>query len=136
VLVSNGYITQEAAKDLYPLIDAANIDMKGFSEDFYSNLTGAHLQPVLDSIKYFHSLGNHLELTNLVIPGENNSRRMLDDYLDWLENNLDKNVPLHFSAYHPDHKYNKSPRTNPQILYQIREIANSKGFEHVYLGNI
>jgi pyruvate formate lyase activating enzyme len=136
VLVSNGYITPEAAKDLYPMIDAANIDMKGFSEEFYTGLTKSHLQPVLDAIKYFHSLGNHLELTNLIIPGENNSRKMLDDYLDWLEENLDKNVPLHFSAYHPDHLYNKAPRTAPTILYQIKEIVNSRGFEHVYLGNI
>lgn len=136
VLVSNGYITPEAAKDLYPLIDAANIDMKGFSEDFYSNLTGAHLQPILDSIKYFHSLGNHLELTNLIIPGENDSEKMINDYFDWVEKNLDKNIPLHFSAYHPDYKYNKASRTSPEILYKIREAANARGFEHVYLGNI
>ena len=136
VLVSNGYITKEAAEQLYPLIDAANIDMKGFSEEFYSEMTKSHLQPVLDSIKYLYSLGKHIELTNLVIPNKNDSDEMINLYLDWVEKNLDKNVPLHFSAYHPMYKYTESPRTSPEILYHIRDIANKRGFNHVHLGNI
>jgi pyruvate formate lyase activating enzyme len=136
VLVSNGYITKQAAEVFYPLIDAANIDMKGFSEHFYSEMTGARLQPVLDSIKYLYSLNKHVELTNLIIPDKNNDDKMIDSFLSWVVQNLDKNVPLHFSAYHPMYKYNESPRTSPEILYNIRDIAKKRGFNHVYLGNI
>lgn len=136
VLVSNGYITQEAARDLFPWMDAANIDMKGFSEDFYKEMTNSQLQPVLDAIKYFYSLGHHLELTNLVIPGKNDSAQMLEDYLDWVAKNLFMDIPLHFSAFHPDYKYNKSPGTSREKLYAIREKALSRGFKHVYFGNI
>ncbi len=136
VLVTNGYISMEAAKDLYPVIDAANIDMKGFSDKFYSEMTGTHLQPVLDAIKYFCSIGKHLELTNLIIPGKNDSQEIIDAYLDWVEENLHKDIPLHFSAYHPDYNYHESPNTDPVNLLNIKEHAAKKGFEHVYLGNI
>lgn len=136
VMVSNGYITLEAAKDLYPFIDAANIDMKGFSEEFYSTMTGGHLAPVLEAMKYFRGIGKHLEITNLVIPGKNDSENMISDFLDWVEKELDKNVPLHFSAYHQDYKYRESPRTPAETLYKIKEEANHRGFNHVYLGNI
>ncbi len=135
VLVSNGYISLEAARDLYPHIDAANIDMKGFSEDFYSNMTHASLSSVLEAIKYFYSLGKHLELTNLVIPASNDSDDMINAYLDWVEKELDKNVPLHFSAYHPAHNWN-APPTPPDTLRHIQETAEKRGFEHVYLGNV
>ena len=136
VLVSNGYISKQAADVLYPLIDAANIDMKGFSEKFYSEMTGARLKPVLDSIKYLYALNKHIELTNLVIPNKNDDEEMISLFLDWVEDNLDKNIPLHFSAYHPMYKYKNSPRTSSEILYNIRDIANKRGFNHVYLGNI
>jgi len=136
VLVSNGYITPGAAADLYPHIDAANIDMKGFSEDFYREMCGASLQPVLDAIKYFYNLGRHLEITNLVIPGKNDSVEMIDLWLDWVENNLDKDIPLHFSAFHPAHKYNASTRTPRETLFRIKTQANSRGFNSVFLGNI
>jgi len=136
VLVSNGYITREAAADLYPHIDAANIDMKGFSEDFYREMCGASLPPVLDSMKYFYQLGKHLEITNLVIPGKNDDPAMVNAFLDWMEKELSKEVPIHFSAYHPDHKYHDSPPTGAETLLTIRKIANDRGFQHVYLGNI
>ncbi|OGV40155.1 MAG: AmmeMemoRadiSam system radical SAM enzyme [Lentisphaerae bacterium GWF2_49_21] len=136
VLVSNGYVTPEAAADLFPLIDAANMDMKGFSEDFYSKMTGGRLAPVLDAIKYYLSLGGHLEITNLVIPNKNDSDEMIGAFLDWTEENLGKEIPLHFSAYHPDYKYKESPRTPPGKLYEIRENAMKRGFKSVYLGNI
>ena len=136
VLVSNGYISKQAGEVFYPLIDAANIDMKGFSEKFYSDMTDSQLQPVLDSIKYLYSLNKHIELTNLVIPGKNDNEEMIDSFLNWVEHNLDKDIPLHFSAYHPMYKYNESPRTSPEILYNIRDIANKRGFHHIYLGNI
>ena len=135
VLVSNGFITLEAAEDLYPHIDAANIDMKGFSEAFYQKLCGATINDVLESIKYFYSLGKHLELTNLVIPGENDAPEMLEAWLDWVETNLDKNVPLHFSAYHPAYKM-QTQRTPPETIIKIRDRAIERGFKTVLNGNI
>lgn len=135
VLVTNGFITQEAALDLYPHIDAANIDMKGFSEDFYHNLCGASLNDVLESIKYFYSLGKHLELTNLVIPGQNDAPEMLESWFDWVKTNLDQNVPLHFSAYHPAYKM-QVPRTPPETIRKIRARAIERGFSTVFNGNI
>lgn len=136
VLVSNAYVSPEARQDILPLIDAANFDMKGFSEEFYREMTGSQLQPVLETIEYFYSLKKHVELTNLIIPGKNDNEEMINDYLDWVEKKLDKNVPLHFSAYHPDYQYNESPRTPAATLYKIRDEAQVRGFEHIYLGNI
>jgi len=136
VLVSNGYITPRAAKDLYPLIDAANIDMKAFSEEFYSSMTDSHLKPVLNSIKTLYDLGKHIEVTNLVIPDKNDSMDLIDSWLDWVEENLDKQVPLHFSAFFPTHEYHLSPGTPKETLLQIKEHASSRGFTSIYLGNI
>ena len=136
VLVSNGFINKEIAGTFYPLIDAANIDMKGFSEDFYSEMTHGKLKPVLEAIKLLYSLGKHIELTNLVIPGKNDSVELINAYLEWIEGNLVKSVPLHFSAYHPMYKFKTASRTSPNTLYRIRELAESRGFTNVYLGNI
>ncbi len=136
VMVSNAYVSPEPAKEIFSCIDAANFDMKGFSEDFYREMTGASLAPVLHTIELFHSMGGHLELTNLVIPGKNDSPEMLDTYLSWVESNLGKCIPLHFSAYHPDYKYNQSPRTSPKTLLDIREKARARGFSSIHLGNV
>ncbi|MDD5697590.1 MAG: AmmeMemoRadiSam system radical SAM enzyme [Victivallaceae bacterium] len=136
VLVSNGYITPLAAQDLYPQIDAANIDMKGFSEEFYLSMTESSLKPVLTAIKRLYDAGTHLEITNLVIPGKNDSRELISAWLDWVEANLNKQVPLHFSAFFPAYKYHSSPRTPKSTLLQIKEYAISRGFTAVCLGNI
>ncbi|HJO96119.1 MAG TPA: AmmeMemoRadiSam system radical SAM enzyme [Victivallales bacterium] len=136
VLVSNGYITKAAAETLYPLVDAVNIDMKGFSEEFYSEMTNGSMRYVLDSIKYLYSLKKHIELTNLIISGKNDDEKIINSYLDWVDINLNKNIPLHFSAFYPCHKYKVSKSTSPSTLYHIREQANERGFHHVYLGNI
>lgn len=136
VWVSNGYITEEAADEVFPFIDAANIDMKGFSEEFYRTMTDSHLQPVLDAIKKLYKLDKHIEVTNLVIPDKNDSTELIDAFLDWIENNLDKKVPLHFSAFFPAYKYHDSPPTPRKTLYKIKEHAQNRGFNSVYLGNI
>ncbi len=136
VLVSNGCITPRAAQDLYPHIDAANIDMKGFSEEFYESMTESRLKPVLAAVKLLYGLDKHIELTNLVIPGKNDSMELIDSWLDWVEVNLDKQVPLHFSAFFPAHKYTSSPRTPRTTLLRIKEHAVDRGFSAVYLGNI
>lgn len=135
VLVSNAYISEEAANDIFPYIDAANFDMKGFSEEFYKQMTGGDLATVLKTIENFYLRKSHLELTNLIIPGKNDSLKMIDDYLKWVNNTLDNSIPLHFSAYHPDYKYSDSPPTLPQTLFNIQKHAEAKGFK-VYLGNI
>lgn len=135
VLVSNGYISLAAAEAFYPVLDAANIDMKGFSEDFYRRYCGASLAPVLASIERLYRLGKHLEITTLVIPGQNDSLTMLAQWLDWVEKHLDKNIPLHFSAYHPSHRCT-APPTPAETLYRFRDIAQGRGFTNIYLGNL
>lgn len=136
VIVSNGYINDEPANELFSLIDAANIDMKAFSEDFYKEMLDGELAPVLNSIKKLYDLDKHVEITNLVIPQKNDSKEMINSFLDWVEKNLDKNVPIHFSAFHPMYKYKNSSRTSPETLYEIKKWANNRGFTHIYLGNI
>ena len=136
VLVSNGFIDREAAEQFYPLIDAANIDMKGCTESFYKEMCKGSLCTVLESIKMLYKLRKHIELTNLIIPGKNDSDAMVEKYLDWVESNLNMSIPLHFSAYHPMYKFREAPRTSFEILYRIREYAEKRGFKSVYLGNV
>lgn len=136
VFVSNGYTSLEPAKEIYSLIDAANIDVKGFSEEFYRTMCCASLRPVLDLIELIRKMGVHIELTNLIIPGKNDSEEMLDAYLDWVENRLGFDVPLHFSAYHPAYQYRESPPTPPDELRKIGAHAQARGFTRVHLGNI
>lgn len=135
VLVSNGYISEQAADELYPLIDAANIDMKGFSQDFYSQMCQARLQPVLNSLEKLHALNVHTEITTLVIPGKNDDDQSIMEWLDWVENHLDRNVPLHFNAYYPAYQC-RIPATKPELLHHIRSLAQKRGFVNLHLGNI
>lgn len=136
VLVSNGYLTLTAAADIFPGIDAANLDLKGFSEEFYRELTGGELAPVLAAAKAFRDGGGHLELTNLVIPGKNDAPEMIEALLTWVRDELSPEVPLHFSAYHPAHRYAGSPPTPAATLYRIRDAAHAAGLRHIYLGNL
>lgn len=138
VLVSNAYINREAAKEIYPLMDAANIDVKGFSEEYYREMCGGSLKPVTDAVEFYkNEIGGHVELTYLVIPGKNDADQMIDDYLDWVETKLGIDTPLHFTAYHPDYKYSASPRTPLKLLYKIQNHALvDRKFPNVYLGNI
>lgn len=137
VLVTNGFISREAAEELYPLTDAANIDVKAMNEEFYRTMCNASLQPVLESCIYFkRELGRHLEITNLVIPGKNDASGQIDALLDWVENELGLDLPIHFSAYFPAHKYHESPRTPAQTIRRICAHAFSRGFSRIYAGNI
>jgi pyruvate formate lyase activating enzyme len=131
VLVSNGYVTPEAAADIFPLIDAANIDIKGFSEDFYREMTDGQLAPVLAAAAAFHRGGGHLEITNLVIPGKNDSPAMVEALLSWIRDALSPEIPVHFSAYHPDHQYHASPPTPAATLHRIRQAARNAGLTRV-----
>lgn len=135
VLVSNAYVNLSAARGIFPLIDAANFDVKGFGS-FYGEMTGGKLQPVLDAVELYRSLGGHLEITNLVIPGKNDGEPEIEALLDWAASKLGLDVPLHFSAYHPAHRFHSAPRTPKETLLGIRDKALKRGFKSVYLGNV
>lgn len=136
VLVSNGYINPEPRAELYPLIDAANIDIKAFSDDFYARLCGARLAPVLDSCRAFkRTFGKHLEITNLLIPGHNDQPEMIGALLDWVAAELGRDTPLHVSAYFPRGGFT-APPTPAATVCRTADLARRQGFEHVYTGNL
>jgi pyruvate formate lyase activating enzyme len=137
VAVSAGYMNERARRDFYAKIDAANIDLKGFTDDFYFKLTAAHLQPVLDTLLYLkHETDVWLELTTLLIPGQNDSDEELTALSDWVARELGRDVPLHFSAFHPAHKMLDTPPTPAETLKRARKIATKAGLDYVYLGNV
>ncbi len=137
VAVTAGYISPGAREEFFSCMDAANVDLKGFSEDFYRKLTGGHLQPVLDTLKYLkHETDVWLEITNLLIPGHNDSADELKRMVDWIASELGSDVPLHFSAFHPDYKMRDVPPTSPQALTRARQIAMEHGLHYVYTGNV
>ena len=137
VMVSNGYITREAFFDVYQHIDAANIDLKAFTENFYSKITLTHLQPVLDTLKWLrHETNVWFEITNLMIPTLNDDKDEVKQLCDWVLTNLGDDVPLHFTAFHPDFKLTDKPATPPETLHRARALAMQMGLKYVYEGNI
>lgn len=137
VAVTAGYIQGQAREEFFAEMDAANIDLKGFSEDFYHQLCGGHLQPVLDTLLYLKQQTSvWFELTTLLVPGKNDSDAELDAMTRWIVDQLGPEVPLHFSAFHPSYKMNDLPSTSPAILQRAREIALRNGLHYVYLGNV
>jgi pyruvate formate lyase activating enzyme len=136
VAVTAGYMHLPAAREFYARMDAANIDLKAFTDDFYLKLCGGHLQPVLDLIAFVHRETNcWIELTTLLIPGKNDSDVELRLLADWCFKELGPDVPLHFSAYHPDYKLD-APATPPATLARARQIARDAGLRYVYTGNV
>jgi pyruvate formate lyase activating enzyme len=118
-------------------MDAANIDLKGFTNDFYRNLTGAEFAPVLDTIRYaLQEADTWVELTTLLIPGENDSDAELHALSEWIMAECGPNVPLHFTAFHPDFRMMSYARTPADTLLRARDIARKTGLHHVYVGNI
>lgn len=137
VLVTAGYITTEARKDVYRYVDAANVDLKAFTEQFYHKLTFSHLEPVLETLKWLkNDTDIWFEITTLLIPGENDSDEEIRLMAEWIKKNLGADVPLHFTAFHPDFKMRHKPPTNPSVLRKARNIALDAGLHYVYLGNI
>lgn len=138
ILVTNGYSTPEASKELVEIgIDAANIDIKAMSDDFYKKICGVKsVQPVLDTAKYFKSNGIHVEITNLIIPDWNDSEKDIEKLCNWIVENLGKNTPTHFSAYHPDFKAPSNKRTPYETLDLAYNIAKNAGLYYPYVGNI
>jgi pyruvate formate lyase activating enzyme len=137
VAVTAGYIHAEPRAEFYAKIDAANVDLKGFSEDFYRKITGGRLAPVLETIEYLvREAGVWTELTTLVIPGHNDSEAELHAQCEWILEHLGPDVPLHFSAFHPDFKMLDVPHTPLSTLQRARAIAKRCGLHHVYTGNV
>jgi len=137
VAVTAGYICPEARREFYTKMDAANVDLKAFTEEFYFKITGAHLAPVLDTLRYLkHETKVWFEITTLLIPGQNDSEKEITEESEWVLKNLGPDVPLHFTAFHPDYKMLDLPHTPPTTLRRAREIALNTGLKYVYTGNI
>ena len=135
-LVTAGYVCQQPLKDLLPYLDAANIDLKSFSDDIYMQVSGGHLQPVLDTILAMRDAGVWIELTNLVIPGINDDMPMIRRMCQWIASNGLADNPLHFSRFFPRYKMQDIPPTPVQTLKAAKQIAIEEGIKHVYLGNV
>jgi len=137
VAVTAGYVCPEPRKEFYRYIDAANVDLKAFSEDFYHKITGSHLAPVLETLEYIrHETDVWLELTTLLIPGKNDSEQEIDEMTRWVVEKLGADVPMHFSAFHPDWKMLDVPPTPKASLVRAREIAMSNGVRYAFTGNV
>jgi pyruvate formate lyase activating enzyme len=137
VAVSAGYMCEESRAEFYAHMDAANIDLKAFTETFYWNNTKSHLKPVLDTLEYLRRNTNvWFEISNLVIPGENDSAGEIHQMTQWIAENLGPDVPLHFSAFHPAYKMLDRPPTPFSTLARARHIAIKNGLRHVYVGNL
>ena len=136
ILVSAGFVEKEPLRELLPYLDAANIDIKGFDDDFYRKYCGATLSPVLENILAMKEAGVHIELTNLLIPGLNDSEEQVGKLCDWMVENGLRGVPLHLSRYFPSYKMQEPGPTPKKTLEAARSLALSKGIQSVYLGNI
>ncbi|MGZ8267001.1 MAG: AmmeMemoRadiSam system radical SAM enzyme [Burkholderiales bacterium] len=137
VAVTAGYIHAEARREFYAKMDAANVDLKAFTDEFYFKLCGAHLQPVLDTLAYLkHETDVWFEITTLLIPGKNDSDEELRAECQWIRKELGPDVPLHFTAFHPDHKMTDIPATPASTLTRARRIAVDEGLNYIYTGNV
>ena len=137
VAVTAGYIHAAPRREFYAKMDAANVDLKAFTEDFYFKLTGAHLAPVLETLEYLvRETQVWTEITTLLIPGKNDSDEELRAECKWIRERLGADVPLHFTAFHPDWKMRDIPATPPETLARAREIGRLAGLRYVYTGNV
>ena len=137
VAVTAGYIHAIPRREFYSKMDAANVDLKAFTEEFYFRQTGAHLAPVLDTLEYLvHETDVWTEITTLLIPGKNDSDEELEAECRWIRKHLGQNVPLHFTAFHPDYRMTDVPATPAATLTRAREIGRLAGLNYVYTGNV
>ena len=137
VAVTAGYISAAARPEFFSVMDAANVDLKAFSDDFYRQLCKGHLQPVLDTLVYLKEETQvWVELTTLLIPGHNDSDQELDRLTRWVVEHLGPDVPLHFTAFHPDYKLLDVPPTPAATLARARHIAKGNGVRYAYTGNV
>jgi len=137
VAVTAGYIDPAPREELFAAMDAANVDLKGFTERFYKKICGGRLAPVLDTLEYIrHETGVWLELTTLLIPGQNDEDRELDEMTAWVVEHLGPDVPMHFTAFHPDWKMRDVEHTPAATLSRARAIARANGVRYAYTGNV
>jgi pyruvate formate lyase activating enzyme len=137
VAVTAGYVCEAPREEFYRYMDAANVDLKAFTERFYQQITAGHLQPVLDTLIYLkHKTNVWFEITTLLIPGENDSDQEIDALAKWVVEHLGPDVPVHFSAFHPDYKMLDKPPTPPETLTRARRIAMDNGIRYAYIGNV
>jgi pyruvate formate lyase activating enzyme len=137
VAVTAGYMHTEPRRAFYQKMDAANVDLKGFTEAFYLQQTGSHLAPVLDTLQYIvRETDCWLEITTLLIPGLNDSNEEIEAMTRWVAQHLGPDIPLHFTAFHPDFKMQDRPPTPPATLTRARRIALENGLHYVYTGNV
>ena len=136
ILVTAGYVCQEPLADLLPYLDAANVDLKSFSDDIYHKVSGGHLQPVLDTILAMKQAGVWVEITNLVIPSVNDDMQMIRRMCRWLNEKGLAEAPLHFSRFFPRYKMQDTPPTPIATLKAAKRVAEEEGIKYVYLGNV
>ncbi len=136
VYVSNGYIEDEPLEKIIPYLDAINVDIKAFSEEFYRDIVGGKLQPVLNTARKAVENNVHVEVTYLIIPGYNDSKDELKRFSLWVKENLGEDNVVHFSRFHPDHEMRDIPSTSLEKMKEARKIANNTGLNFVYLGNM
>jgi pyruvate formate lyase activating enzyme len=135
VYVTNGYMTPQALEKIGPYLDAANVDVKGFSKKFYNGVCKARLDPVLQTCERMHESGIHLELTYLIIPGLNDDEEQLGAFSAWAAG-VDRDIPIHFSRFHPDWRMLDRPATPMETLKKAHHVATQAGLRYIYLGNI
>jgi pyruvate formate lyase activating enzyme len=137
VAVTAGYMHEAPRRAFYAKMDAANVDLKGFTQAFYRDLCAGDLKPVLDTLVHIrHATNCWLEITTLLIPGANDSDQEIEALSRWIERELGRDVPLHFTAFHPDYKLTDRPATPAATVQRARHIARACGLQHVYTGNI
>lgn len=136
VYVTNGYMTERGLRKLAPHLDAANVDVKSFTEEFYHDICSARLQPVLDTCRLMRELGVHLELTYLVLPGENDDPEEIREFAKWVHDELGPDTPLHFSRFHPAYKLTEKPSTPIKTIERAHDIAREEDIRYVYAGNV
>jgi pyruvate formate lyase activating enzyme len=133
---SNGFINEEPLRELCKYLDAANIDLKGFSEDYYADMSDAWLEPVLRTLRILREEGVHVEITTLVVPGWNDDPEMISAMCEWIYENLGADVPLHFSRFHPQYKLRDLPPTPVERLETAHSLAREAGLKFVFIGNV
>ncbi|MCD4682394.1 MAG: AmmeMemoRadiSam system radical SAM enzyme, partial [Bacteroidales bacterium] len=136
VVVSAGYIHEKPLREWCKYIDAANIDLKSFSNEIYEMLNAGTLEPVLNTLKILKEENVWLEITNLIVPDWTDDMELIKKMCDWLANNGFENTPLHFSRFHPQYKLTNLPATPSSVLNKARDIAHNAGLNYVYIGNV
>ncbi len=137
VLVTNGYLNQDPLEDLEPYIDGMNVDVKAFNEEFYQDICGGgSLEPVLETCEWAVENDIHLEITNLIIPDENDDEEEIRELCQWISEDLDPEVPIHFTRFRPLHEMMNKNSTPINILENAWDIAQAEGLKHVYVGNV